>query len=83
LRWGEPFGLGASFGMNNALCELEDTFDMEHNLVGTPLEGCRDVFMHDKSPSLVKMFFPVPLSIPTFLLFVHNLFFSPEYTCTH
>jgi len=23
---GEPFGLGASFGMNNALCGLEDTF---------------------------------------------------------
>ena len=36
---GEPFGLGASFGMNNALCGLEDTFDMEHNLVDTPLEG--------------------------------------------
>ena len=37
---GEPFGLGASFDMNNALCGLEDTFDMEHNLVNTPLEGC-------------------------------------------
>ena len=37
---GEPFGLGASFDMNNALCGLEGTFDMEHNLVDTPLEGC-------------------------------------------
>jgi len=25
LEVGEPFGLGASFGMNNALCGLEDT----------------------------------------------------------
>jgi len=49
---GEPFGLCASFGTNNALCGLEDTFDMEHNLVDTPLEGCRDVFMHEGSYSL-------------------------------
>ena len=39
LEVGKSFGLGASFSMNNALCELEDTFDMEHNLVETPLEG--------------------------------------------
>ena len=38
--------------MNNALCGLEDTFYMEHNLVDTPLEGCRDVFMHEGSSSL-------------------------------
>jgi len=49
---GEPFGLGASFGMNNACCGLEDTFDLEHNLVDTPLEGCRDVLIHKGSPSL-------------------------------
>jgi len=40
LKVGEPFGFVASFGMNNALCGLEDTFDMEHNLFDTPLEGC-------------------------------------------
>ena len=45
LEVGEPFGLGASFGMNNALCGLQDTFDMEHNLVDTPLEECPDVFI--------------------------------------
>ena len=76
---GETFGLGASFGMNNTLCELEDTFNMEHNLVDTPLEGCRDVFMHEGSPSLacevVIMFSPVPLSISMFLPFVHNFYF--------
>jgi len=38
--------------MNNDLCGFEDTFDMEHNLVSTPLEGCRDVFLHEGSPSL-------------------------------
>ena len=35
IEVGESFGLGASFGMNNALCGLEDTFDMEHNLFDT------------------------------------------------
>jgi len=40
LEVGEPFGLDVSFGKNNALCGLEDTFDMEHNLLDTPLEGC-------------------------------------------
>ena len=49
---GESFGLVAWFGMNNACCGLEDTFDMEHNLVDTPSEGCRDVFVHEESPNL-------------------------------
>jgi len=49
---GEPFGLSTNFGMNNALYGLEATFDMEHNPVNIPLEGCRDVFMHEESPSL-------------------------------
>ena len=40
LAVGESFGLAASFGVNNALYGLEDTPDMEHNLVDTPLEGC-------------------------------------------
>ena len=75
LEVGEHFGLGASLGMKNALLGLEDTFDMEHTQVDTPLAGCRDGFMHEESPSLVKMFSPVPLSIPMFLPFVHNLHF--------
>jgi len=49
---GESFGLDASFGMNNYLCGFEDTIDREHNLVDTPLEGCREVFLHEGSPSL-------------------------------
>ena len=61
--------------MSNALCELEDTFDMEHNLVDTPLEGCRDIFMHEGSPSLACENV-IHLSIPMFQPFVHNLHFS-------
>jgi len=38
--------------MNNALCGLENTFDMERNLVDTPLKGCHDMFVHEGSPSL-------------------------------
>jgi len=62
LEVGEHFGLGASFGMKNALLGLEDTFDMEHNQVDTPLAGCRDGFMHEESPSLAyENVLPSPL----------------------
>ena len=43
LEVAEPFGLGASFGMDNASCGFEDTLDREHNLVDTLLKGCREV----------------------------------------
>ena len=36
------------------VCGLEETFDMEHNLVDTPLGGCRDMFVHEGFPSLVR-----------------------------
>jgi len=49
---GESFGLGASFGMTDALCGLGDTVEEVHNLVYTPLEGCRDLFVHGGSSSL-------------------------------
>ena len=52
LDMGEPFGLDASFGMNNDLCGFEDTLDREHSLVDTVLKGCRDVILHERSPSL-------------------------------
>ena len=52
LEVGEPFGLDASFGMNNDLCGFEDTLDRDHNLIDTPLEGCREVFVHEGSSSL-------------------------------
>jgi len=66
---GEPFGLAASFGMDNACCGLETSFDEVHNLVDTPLEGFSDVFMHEGSPSLgSNMLSPIPLSISMILL---------------
>ena len=52
LDVGEPFGLVTSSGMSSAICGLEDTFNIEHNLVDTPSEGCRDAFLHKESPSL-------------------------------
>ena len=52
LEVGESFRLDAGFDMNNDLCGFEETLDREHNLVDTPLEGCREVFVHERSPSL-------------------------------
>jgi len=81
LEVGEPFGFSASFGMNNALCGMEDTFDMEHNLVDTPLEGCRDVFMHEGFPSLAcENVLPCPLEHSHASTFCSQPSFFPEYT---
>jgi len=52
LKVGEPFGLVARIGMNNASCALETSFDEVQNLVDIPLEGCLDMFVHEGSPSL-------------------------------
>ena len=52
LKVGEPFGLVARFGMNNACYGLETPFEEARNLVDTPLEGCRDMFVHEGSPRL-------------------------------
>ena len=49
---GEPFGVVARFSVVDACFESEDTLDVVHNLVNTPLEGSPDVFMHEESPSL-------------------------------
>jgi len=81
LEVGEPFGLGARFGMNNVLCELEDTFDIEHNLVDTPIEGCRDIFMHEGSPSLAcENDLPRSLEHSHVPTFCSQPLFSLEYT---
>jgi len=53
LEVGEPFGLVARFGMNNAYYGLETPFDEAHHLVDTPLKGFCDMFVHERSPSLV------------------------------
>jgi len=46
LEVGEPFRLVARLGMNNAYCGLETPFEEVHHLVKTPLERCRDMFVH-------------------------------------
>jgi len=38
--------------VSNACFKFEDTLEAVHDLVKTPLEGSRDVFMHEESPSL-------------------------------
>ena len=81
LEVGEPFGVYANFGLNNALCGLEYRFDMEHNLVDTPLEGCRDVFMHEGSPSLgSNHVIPNPLEHSHVSTFCSQPSFSADYT---
>jgi len=49
---GQPFGLVARFGMNNACCGLKTPFDEVHHLGDIHLEGFHDMFMHEGSPSL-------------------------------
>ena len=67
--------------MNNALCGLEDTFDMEHNLVDTPLEGCHDMFVHERSPSQAcDNVLPSPLEHSHVSIFCSQPSFFPEYT---
>jgi len=39
--------------INNDLCGFEDTLDREHSLFDTPLEGCREVFVHEGTFSFV------------------------------
>ena len=52
LEGGEHLGYATRFSRDNALCGFEDMLDREHNLVDTPLKGCRDLFVHEGSPSL-------------------------------
>jgi len=76
---GELFGLGASFGMDNACCGLETSFDEVHNLLDTPLEGYRDVFVHEGSPSLgSNHVLPSPLEHSHVSIFCSQPSFSPK-----
>jgi len=78
LEVGESFGLGVSFNMDNALCGLGDTIEEVHNLVDTPLEGYRDLFVRKGSSSLsYENVIPNLLEHPMFLLLVHNRHHHP------
>jgi len=82
IRGGEPFGYVTNFGMNNDLCGFEDTLNRGHNLVDPPLEGCRDLFVHEGSSSLsFENVLPNPLEhahVSTFSSQPSSS--SPEYT---
>ena len=66
--------------MNIALCGLEDALNMEHSIVDIPLEGCRDVFMHEESPSLTcENVLPSPLEHSHVFTFCSTPLFSFEY----
>jgi len=49
---GEPFGLIAKFVVDDAYYESEDTYDVMHNLVETPLEVSCDMHVQEESSSL-------------------------------
>jgi len=79
LEVGECFTLVARFGMNNACCGLEDTFNMEQNLVDTPLEECRDAFVHEESLNLAcDNVLPSLLDSSHVYTFCSQPSFSPE-----
>ena len=59
---GEPFRLITKFDVDNSYCASEDTLDVVHNLVNTPLEGCHYECVHKESASLCFNYaFPNPL----------------------
>ena len=68
LEAGQPFGVVGRFDVADACFKSEDILDEVRNLDETPLEGSRDVFMHEESPSLR---FGIPLIILMLHLCVH------------
>ena len=59
---GELFRLVAKFDVDDACFELEDTYDVVHNLVETPFEGHCDMYVHGESYSLCcEIVSPSPL----------------------
>jgi len=59
--------------MNYDLCGLEDALDRVYNLVSTPLEGYRDLFVHKRSSSL-----SYKNIIPSLLKHAHASAFSSQ-----
>ena len=52
LEVGGPFGGIARFSVVDACFKSKDVFHKVHDALETPLEGSRDVFMHEEPPSL-------------------------------
>jgi len=58
----EHFGLVAKFDVDTVYYESEDTYNVVHNLVETPLVGCCEVHVREESFNLVFNYvFPNPL----------------------
>ena len=73
LEVGEPFGFDARFSVTDACLESEDTLDEVYNLDKTPLEGSRNMLVHEESTCLgCNNVLLIPLIIPMFPLFVQN-----------
>ena len=78
----EPFGLVAKFDVDAAYCELEDTYDVVHNLVETPLAGVMICMCIRGLLALVLIMCPlISLIIQVFPLCVHNLHLPPSIIC--
>jgi len=52
FKGGEPLGYDARLNGISECLESEDAFYVVQNLVDTPLDGSRDMFVHEGSPSL-------------------------------
>ena len=67
------------FDVVNICFELEYTFDKVHNLVNTPLEGCRYEFVHEESSSLYFSYaFPNLLGVSSVSSTCSQLLFPPS-----
>jgi len=81
FKAGEPFGYDARLNGVSACLESKDAFDVVHNLVDTPLEGCRDMFVHGGSPGLGRDdVIRIPLEHSHVSLMCSQPSFFPEYS---
>jgi len=81
VRGGEPFGYVARLSGVSECLESEDTFDMAHNLVGTPLKGCHDMFVHEECSSLGSNYvIPISLELSHVSFMCSQPSFSPEHS---
>ena len=79
LEVGGPFGLIAKFDVGDSYCALEETLDVVHNLLNTPLGGVvMIVCMRSLLAFILIMLSPIPLIIPMFPLRVRNSLFPPS-----
>jgi len=77
----DPFGVVARSSAVDACFESDDTFDKVHDLVKTPLEGSRNVFVYKNIPSVVcNNVLPNPLDHSYVSPMCSQPSISPEYS---